>query len=539
MYSLFIVDDERWVRQGLRTTIDWQAEGVEVLGEAEDGEEALMFMDNQVPDIIITDIKMPRMDGLAFIEAIKARQLPCKIIIISGYSEFSYAQKAMRFGVADYVLKPIEETQVLEVVRDCIAQLQRKHEEQDEIAQLSARMRESLPLARQQYVETLLLKQSASTQRNHKLWDQLHIQLHPDYLQVIIMKVYDWGPHAANVNEHFVLRQAIGNFAKAEIGQMSELPLLECPLDHNDDADLALLHSPVGEAIDKAALESFIQACRRYLSIGINVGMSRICDIAGLHAAFQEAIQASADALYDGYGNVYQAHDMRMTPPTAAAINRQGHLFASPLDWGNRFVLTVKLGDPAALEELLDELIAHMQLNRPYVSALRQREDLSALFGDIEKKLEASFPSELYTGKRSLFNPYCALTELKNELLHAVEQFRQSLQERGNRSRFVELAIDFTEQHFTEPLTMNQVADHLFLNPSYFSKLFHEKTGETFSKYLIRLRISKAKELLKQTTLKIYEVAEQVGYQDFRHFVKLFKEQEGMTPAQYRDVGKK
>ena len=84
---------------------------------------------------------------------------------------------------------------------------------------------------------------------------------------------------------------------------------------------------------------------------------------------------------------------------------------------------------------------------------------------------------------------------------------------------------------------MNRVAEHLFLNPSYFSKIFHEKMGDTFSKYLIRLRVNRAKELLKDSTLKIYEVAEQVGYQDFRHFVKLFKEQEGMTPAQYRDIG--
>ncbi|MFC5452853.1 response regulator [Paenibacillus aestuarii] len=411
MYSLLIVDDERWVRQGLRTTIDWQAEGVEVLGDAEDGEEALAFLDTQVPDIIITDIKMPRMDGLAFIEAVKARQLLCKFIIISGYSEFSYAQKAMRFGVADYVLKPIEETQVLEVVRQCIAQIQRENHEQDEIAQMSARMRESLPLARQQYVETMLLNESASNERNVKLWDQLHFRLDPNHLQVMIMKVYDWGPHAENAKDHYALRRAIGNFAKAEFAQVADVSMLTCPLDHCGDADLALLHSPASQEIGQAAMETFIKACRTYLGIGINVGMSRNCDITKLHAAFREAVQASEDALY--------------------------------------------------------------------------------------------------------------------------------VHERGNRNRFVELAMDFTAKHFTEPLTMNQVAEHLYLNPSYFSKLFHEKTGETFSKYLIRLRTSKAKELLKMTTLKIYEVAEQVGYQDFRHFVKLFKEQEGMTPAQYRDVGKK
>jgi YesN/AraC family two-component response regulator len=93
------------------------------------------------------------------------------------------------------------------------------------------------------------------------------------------------------------------------------------------------------------------------------------------------------------------------------------------------------------------------------------------------------------------------------------------------------------EEHFTEAITMNRVAEQHYLNSSYFSKIFHEETGETFSKYLIGLRMEKAKNLLKDSTLKIYEVAEQVGYHDFRHFVKLFKAQEGITPAQFRDLG--
>ena len=176
------MDDERWVRQGLVTTIDWLAEGIEVIGEMEDGEDALTFIQDQIPDIIITDIKMPRMDGLAFIEALKNANVPSKVIIISGYSEFSYAQKAMRFGAVDYVLKPIEETLILEVVRKCIEQIKREREDHDEFVQMSERVRESLPLARQRYVETLLNNGSASQQFSRTVWDrrQYAIRSEPD-----------------------------------------------------------------------------------------------------------------------------------------------------------------------------------------------------------------------------------------------------------------------------------------------------------------------------------------------------------------------
>jgi two-component system response regulator YesN len=529
MYSLLIVDDERWVRQGLRLTIDWHAEGIEVLGEAEDGEEALKLIKLQTPDILITDIKMPHMDGLALMEELKNNNLATKVIIISGYSDFSFAQKALRRGALDYILKPIEETQVLSVVRQCVAQLQREEQDHRQLMQISESIRESLPLARQRFLETLLTTQHVYLHNWRYLWDSLNIRLHPNRLRVTSVKVYDWGSTANDAKGRSLLRYAIGNIAEDMGAVMGET--LTCLLDDHEDVDLVILTSPSEEdrCVNAQGMHSLIDACREYLGICINIGISKITQGSELSASFYEAIHAAAHAFYDGYGKVYEAE--RLERPQS-----QNQPYAGPSGWDTRFIHALKLGKDNVISELLEELTLHVQSNRRKYTPHELRHRITIMLREIEKKLDSSSTAE-QTFSHKLYVPYCTLAELRDELLNVIRERQRMHGTVGNRKRYIHLALNYMEEHFTEDITMNRVAELHYLNPSYFSKMFHEETGETFSKHLIRLRMEKAKSLLKDSTLKIYEIAGQVGYQDFRHFVKLFKDQEGMTPAQYRDMG--
>jgi YesN/AraC family two-component response regulator len=530
MVSLLIVDDERWVRQGLRTTIDWQTEGVEVLGEAEDGEEALHLILDRTPDIIITDIKMPRMDGLALIESVKNRNLSSKIIIISGYGEFSLAQKALRYGATDYVLKPVEETQVLDVVRKCVTQIHRETEEREQHIRMSECIQISLPLARQRYLETLLTKVSALNNDWRHLWDRLQLQLNPNRLKVIGVKVYDWGTKAAEEKGRSLVRYALANMAE-EIVKPSGKTFV-CPLDRHKDTDIAVLLSPCcendGELL--GVMEALIQAVRSHLGIGINIGISRTHEAPHLYEALSEAVHSGAYAFYRGYGKVYDASQLE--PPQMLRLQE----YRGPIGWDTRFAHALKMGRETAINEWIGELIAHVKTSGADYSPYQLHSGLTALFDDIWKKLVPGASPESI-GASPLTFPFCTLQELEIELQAAARQVRQVLERLGNRKRFVELAIQFIEEHLTEPISMNGIAEQLYMNPSYFSKIFHEETGETFIKYVARLRIEKTKQLLKDSTLKIYEIAHQVGYQDFRYFVKLFKEQVGVTPAQYRNIG--
>lgn len=545
MYTLLVVDDEKWVRQGLSITIDWLSEGIELIGEAEDGEEALTRIRNESPDIIITDIKMPRMDGLDLMKALTNRPKKAYVIIISGYSDFEYAQKALKYGAYDYVLKPIKETALLEVVRRCVSELDQENKRRHQLTELSGRIRESLPLARQRFLEMLLLGSNVDPfSELEARWQALNITLNPHALTVLAVKIHHWGPKASGEKDRSWIRLALANIAEEIAARRGHA--VACPLDHNADAELAVLFSRESSLDDKKKwrkdafpdpdeMTSVIDAAQRYLGLTISIGISGPGNMTELGQCFEEALHACSNAFYDGFGKVYDAEQQsKRAYKPHAYIGPDG-------SWETRLHQAMKLGDEGAIHEWVDLLIEHAKSVRERISPLHVSRGLRLLLQGVGKKWEAAHPYRTAPGidrfNETILNGDLALVQLGDALRHALLHCASESRGSGHRTRIVELGMQFSHRHYMEGITMNDAAEHLFLNPSYFSKVFHEEVGETYSKYLIRLRMNKAKQLLKTSTLKIYEIAEQVGYADFRHFSKTFKELEGLTPGQYRDLG--
>lgn len=538
MYTLIVVDDEKWVRHGLSTTIDWEAGGIKLLGEAEDGEAACRMIDMNAPDIIITDIRMPGMDGLALLEYIRERRLHCKVIMISGYSDFSYAQKALRFGAHDYVLKPIEETNLLQIVGRCIDDLEKERRKESEFKKMSGYIRESLPLARQRYLEMSLTGQSVTAQSQlHMKWKALNIGLDSERVGVFAVRLHSWGPRRSEEDRSLIV-YSIGNMAE-EIG----LGWVSCPLDPNQDADLAVLYSSPLLAGDmemdrrnyKFKLEKLIHAVHHYLGIQISIGISRERNWAALTQSFNESLHACAFAFFDGCGTTYDAVEL-------PKMSDKPLLYPGPKNsWDTRLFHAMKLGDETMLKQLLDELDSHIISSRELYSPLHLYRGLAALLDRVVCHWEISCPlpetDHAFINRKKITFSASNFSHLNDYLLSIFIELIKDYRAAGSKKRIIELALDYIQDHFTEALKMNEVAEHLFINPSYFSKIFHEEMGETFSKYVSGLRVSVARRLLKQSTLKVYEVAHQVGYSDFRHFVKVFKDTEGITPEKYRNLG--
>lgn len=543
MYTLLVVDDEKWVRQGLSLTIDWLSEGIELIGEAEDGEEALERIGIDSPDIIITDIKMPRMDGLELMKALKDRPKKAYVIIISGYDDFQYAHKALKYGAFDYVLKPIEETALLEVVRRCVSDLDQENKRRHHLTEMSGRIRESLPLARQRFLEMLLIGCiSDPVIEIEARWQALNLTLNPQAITVLAIKIHLWGPKASGEKDRSWIRLALANIVEEIAARWGRA--VACPLDHNADAELAVLFSRESSPDDKKnrrkdpfpdEMTAIIDSAQRYLGLAISIGISGPGSMVELAKCYEEALNACSNAFYEGFGKVYDSARLPMR-------SYESHAYIGPDgSWETRLQQAMKLGDDGAIRESVDRLIEHALSARERIAPLQVSRGLKLLLHSVGKKWEAAHPYRTAPGidrfKEAILNADLPLTQLadvlRDALLHCAAASRGS----GHRTRIVELGMQFSHRHYMQGITMNDAAEHLFLNPSYFSKVFHEETGETYSKYLIRLRMNKAKQLLKTSTLKIYEIAEQVGYSDFRHFSKTFKEIEGMTPGQYRDLG--
>ncbi|MFC5647915.1 response regulator [Paenibacillus solisilvae] len=573
MIKLMVVDDERWIREGLKQTIDWSAHGVQFIGDAEDGLKALELIEANVPDIVISDIKMPSMDGMELIEDMKKRGFDTKVIFISGFSDFVYAQKAVRLGAFDYILKPIEENVLLEIVDRCVNEITQKREIRSRLEELSGRVRESMPLAKQKHLEMCLSEPIAEPELQSK-WDALSIDLNPDRLVVLSAVVHEWGERGMNERGCSLMRYALGNLME-EILTEEGMRCQACPLHENDFADVALIASPWMQA-DPVNYEDLhrganrvIKRAHQVLGIRISIGISSAGERRKLFFAFKEALTYSAEYLIHGPGGVYGAAHMGSssmdneheadplhTEPKdyqLSGVNQTVSFAAGmpyttiksePLDaaWSNRIIHALKLVDKNRLSDLLQDQMKLLQELVKQSSPLAIRCEMNLHIDYLLSKWQ-----ELCRAKDSS-KPYTVTHQLKLQLYRcSLRDWKQSImnvflmKDTGaaafGQKRTIENALRYIHDNFHLGISLNNVAETIYLNPSYFSRVFHEEVGETLSRYLIRIRISKAKELLEQTPLKIYEVADRVGYKDFRHFVKTFKEWEGMTPAQFRNYG--
>ncbi|AZN40118.1 response regulator transcription factor [Paenibacillus albus] len=538
MYSMLIVDDEKWVRQGLKQTIDWQAHGIELWGEAQNGEEAFTWLSRSRPDILITDIKMPGMDGLTLLENMNKQKMHTKVIIMSGYSDFSYAQKAVRCGAYGYVLKPVEERELLEIVHKCVEDLENDSKQASILEEMQGQIRESMPLARQRYLEQLLRGESTpNIHEAENIWRALKMSMNPEDIQVAVVRIHDWGYKGEARSSRSNMLYAIGNIAE-ELLKAKGYRSFFCKLS-DEDGDAALVFSPEQEVgpdkktIVPSVLLEVLEESSRLLQVSASIGLSRNVGWDKLSSAYTEAVYACSYSFFKGKGKIYDSEQL----PPLRVDNEIPSVVPSP-EWENRVSHAIKIGDNQLMKQTALELQQHIEGIIPKYAPLHIIQGLRILLANMFFKLKGCLNKE-ETVERSTFKELLPnsfqLESLSNQLVEELMKWSSRIRETGSRSRIVELGLEYIGSHFTRQFTLQDVSNHLYVNASYFSRLFHEEVGETFVRYVAGLRITKAKQLLKGTTMKIYEIADEVGYNDFRHFVKTFKEIVGLTPTQYRD----
>lgn len=568
MIKLMVVDDEHWIREGLKRTIDWSSHGIQFIGDAEDGCKALELIEAHAPEIIISDIKMPTMDGMDLMEEIKKRGIDTKVIFISGFSDFAYAQKAVKLGAFDYILKPVEEPILLEIIERCIREIRQKQELNSRLQELSGRIRESLPLARQKHLE-MCLTRSLTEREMQSTWEALHINLDPKRLIVMAMVVHEWGDREMNESGCSLMRYALGNMVEEVLSQKG-IRCLACPLQGNDFADIALIASlrepdtSFGVEDLYRYMEGVIEDALQVLGVRISIGISGLRERTQLASSFREALTISMNYLVHGPGQVHTApmdgssagHGSKPRPAEQLDYRMaacMGQLTADVLltdhkadsldsALSNRILHAMKLMDAGRLSELLDVQTGLLQELIKQTPAIAVRYEMnmhiSILLSKLQELLQAKNHSKAstITHQRKLQLYRCSIGDWKAMIMDTF-LIKDTRAPSIAHKRTIETALRYIHDNYHLGISLHNVAEKIYMNPSYFSRVFHEEVGETLSRYLIRIRITKAKELLEQTPLKVYEVADRVGYRDFRHFVKTFKEWEGMTPAQYRNYG--
>lgn len=530
MLNVIVVDDELLMRIGLQSMINWEENGFQIIGEAANGKEALDIIRRQSPDLIITDIKMPVMDGLELIKEASKLLDTCQYVILSCLDEFHYAKEAIRLGATDYLIKSDIKPHQLQEVLDTVKK---------KAATQSTSLLKNYPSLSEYkesvcYMKEKLFKELFSGfvgQEEFLLRCEDHLSLAQGPMVLAKLRV----EHFEDIRLKYVeqderlLRYSIVNIMEEIIPRKWRKEVFAL----NSAEYVLIVNIPeTGEMSFRAEMNNFtekiLSAMKDFLNIGLTVGISSQSDsFAGLKRAYREADLAirqlfyekedrvqyyqSATPLYDNVENNYQLS------------REEEQLFRGLVETGAEdrieFLETLK-------QKFKREKISEQDIRNTYLRLL--------------SLITSCFPStpELWNEGRTPYEQL--LLEERLEGMHQlVLQFLEQCLEHfellgeGQKS-YAEQACAIIRSQYAENLSLQSVSQQINVNPSYLSRIFKQETGENFVAFLTRVRIEKAQLYLRDRSLKVYEIADRVGYRNTTYFSKIFKRVTGVSPEEYR-----
>jgi len=530
VYKLILVDDEAEVREGMLRRIDWEAGGFLIAGEAENGREALELVERDPPDIVITDISMPVMDGMELGRTLRERFPLVKVVFLTGFDEFAYARQAVQMQAEDYLLKPVTAAAVFELLGRLRAKLDEEAAHLEDVRQLRAAWNLSKPLLRDKFLSSLLRKplRREWIDRARGLGVALEAQ---GYL-VAALAVDECGLGASEFHDDPDLAQyAVLNLANELVER--HMPH-HAVLDEDRVLVLFLLSTPdaaTAYAQVWTALESIRVSVERYLRFTVSIGVGGAVDTPErIHRSGAEALRALEYRVIHGANRILYIQDMEQG---GADLPQVGPDQTNPLR------LAVKVGEREGIRQAVDAFFHPFAAEVPSLAGVQAW--LLGLLGQIvgiAAELGVPMDAVLPAG-HTWMTPLALETmgEIRAWVTAVCESLgaRASGQRQSGARQLVEQAKACVRTHYADPeLSVPSVAAALHLSPSYFSALFKKETGETFLNHLVRTRMDVARELLGTTDMKTADIAERVGYPDPHYFSYFFKKNMGISPKEYR-----
>jgi two-component system, response regulator YesN len=519
-YKVFCVEDEIITREGIRDNVNWQASGFEFCGEATDGEMALPLLRTAQPDVLITDIKMPFMDGLQLSKIVRENMPWVKIIILSGHDEFEYAQRAINVGVTDYLLKPVTVQKLQTVLQKLTVQLDRERKEQHNLKKLQEQIEENQVMLRERLLFKLLVGAVSPAEAVEK-GQILGLDLIARHYLVVIIKL-ELGDRTEQYNheEYQEVQRSLIELAEKN----PDIFMLK-----RDWGDIILImkgNTPeyIGEecALLLEEIRRMVAGTRYRLNIGVGASKERIADI---HQSFVDALMHIQNPVHTSMPGLDQSVERRELLRLDKTAIENYLRCGGKNDFNIFFDAYLRpLGDTA----LKSTLIKNYIFMEVILSTARLVNELGGEIDRIVPELKSI--DMILADIKSVEQ----LREQAQKIIFAGFAYRDS-QLNKQHTQLIQQAKEYIEGHYTNPdLSLNEVAAQANLSPSHFSTVFSQETFQTFKEYLTEVRIQKAKELLRMTTLRSSDIAYQVGYNDPHYFSSVFKKNTGLSPIEFR-----
>ena len=534
MYSVFLVEDEIVIRDGLKASFPWEQYGFAYVGDAADGEVALPLIRQSKPDVLITDIRMPFMDGISLSKIIKKELPNTRIIIISGFDDFSYAQEAISIGVDNYLLKPVTKDKLGEVMLDAKSKLDKENEKDSYLEQFKAESQEYEQFARIRFFNKLV-GGTMSVSEVYEESEDLGLYLDaPNYNLVLL----DFSPMNG------VVTAPVYSKHMARLSDQLMQYLKCCPeyiVFHATMDTYAIIVKGDSSSIKNQTdtlIENIERRCMVYED-EINWYLAQSGEITRF-SEFQEACSRARKRLSCRYmnpsGHIFTDEDI---DSIASNIENEDSIAIDQ----KLVLLFLENAEETEIDGFLDNII-NSKTKKALNSNLFCRYFAMTMYMcvcDYLKRLGLDSDETLAKGTRNTIENVEgeSVINVVKEMFEVAISKRKSEVGKRSKSQLSE-AIHYVDQHYTDAgLSLNEVAEKVNISPSYLSAMFSKENKTTFVEYVTNKRMNRAKKMLATTNEKTQTIAEQVGYKDPHYFSYIFKKTYGISPKEYRVKGQK
>lgn len=535
MIKIMIIDDEYYFREALKISLPWAELGFEICGEAKNGKDALEKLADLNPDIVIVDINMPIMDGLEFAQNVRDAGNNCKMIILTGHSEFNYAKQAVQLGVYNYILKPVDEEELKASLIELKGIIEKEANIKVEVNYLKQQVRESIPLLKEKFLNELI--QGSLIKNNNEIMKKmvyLNINIHSERYQVVTIELDYEKDQNWNDEDKQLWKFAVSNISHEIIAEQFALDMC-CDIDdriciiigRNAAQNNCDFNSLLGNR-----LELIRASVCKHLSFTVTIGVgSEKNDLFDIHVSYKESIIALKNKLTIGKNKV-------ISYSSVAESELRGNFFTG--EHRSQLLLNMRTADENEVRNIIKQVFAKMRTEGIHHEIFTVVcIEMVAVCMEYTVEVGLSIKDILPDNKLNIIEEIQSAKSIDDIENLVVTIFRHTLEmARRNRTSKASKLIDEVKRYIknnyqNDELTIDDIARNLFINYTHLCFIFKRDTGVTINEYLTEYRIGKAKELFDSGDTLVLDVAERVGYADANYFGKCFKKFYGLAPSKY------
>ena len=567
MIKVFLVEDEYAIREGIRKSVNWEQNGFELVGEAGDGEVAFPKIVRSKPDILITDIRMPFMDGLELSRLVKKELPNIKIVVLSGYDDFNYAKQAISIGVEEYILKPVSGENLMNELQS-VAEKIKKENQDKEAREKYLKDREEIRILERSVFIRDMIDGKLSMQESLEKGKNLGIDITAAFYAIVLMQVFPRKMDSGEINEYSGITEEIYGRIKETYEDSANVYLYEqvgdvlCFLVKADGMDEIESSIQSGIKNIKSLMDEYKDQMF-FLSIGKTVERIRDVNVSYADASRKFAERYMCDDSFVFYGDISgrtrfrdSIEEERLAASKDAyanSINNNGidinKIDINSVDISMMSQKTVisflRSGTLSEVDNLVDDYFENIGEEASNSIMLRQYILVESLISSVSflegigvaKNKVEEILGELMNPVKYSESADSSKAYIKN-LLRIMIEYRNKLSDM-KYNEIIEKAKQYIRDNYqNDDMSLQSVASSVNVSSNHFSAIFRKETGDTFIDYLTAVRMDKAKELLVCSSMKTSEIGFEVGYRDPHYFSYIFKKTMGMSPKEYRRIKK-